>query len=91
MDVMVSCFSFVSSASLTQNVSRSIDFEHESFLTIQMDSDAEAGLLSTLVKDPGRRPVTLATPYPLVSASPGENAGNGENVRAGAMEGRSAD
>lgn len=70
MDVMVSFFSFVSSAFLTQNVSRSIDFEHESFLTTQMDSDAEAGLLGTLVKDPGRRPVTLATPYPLVSASP---------------------
>lgn len=39
--------------------------------------------LGTLVRDPRRGSVTLATPYPLVSAPPREDAGNGENVRAG--------
>lgn len=53
-------------AFLTQNVSWTI----ESFLTIQMASAAEAGLLSRLAKDPGRRAVTLATLCRWVSASP---------------------
>lgn len=59
MDVMLFfCFIFhLSQAFLTQNVSTTIDFGRESSLT-------------SLVKDPGSRSVTLATPYPLVSASP---------------------
>lgn len=90
MDVIWSVFFHLSPFS-SQNFSRTIDFERDSFFTIQMDFDVEAGLLSTTVMDPGRRPVTVATPYPFVSVSPRANAGNGENVAAGVMERRSAD
>lgn len=68
-----------------------MDFERDSFFNIQMDFDVRAGLLSTSAMDPGRRPVTVATPYPFVSVSPRANAGNGENMAAGVMERRLAD